>query len=387
MFTVTSNQSTFDRHYTRDVGGTIRWAKRFCDAKNVVFALVLTLKEGKCSVKQNNLNVIRLIGASLVLYGHSFVFLGLSAPNFLSWLPLRVLGVYMFFTISGYLITESWDRDPNLLRFFARRALRILPGLIICCLLTVFVLGVALTTLPLKDYFNNKYTWKYFSNIILYISHYLPGVFETNRVPNAVNGSLWSLPIEFFMYIMIAIVGLLSGNRWLIAMLTLISALITFFWAQRASQMVVMYASDIRQVFICGTYFLVGAVFYKFDLKRFLSLSVVSMAFIGMISLAPFAGWLSVLPWLMLPIVVLAFGLSYSPTLNWLTRTGDYSYGIYIYAFPIQQTIASLYPSMPLADYLLACSALVLACAILSWHLVERPALALKPRKPDFITG
>lgn len=333
-------------------------------------------------MKYNNLNVIRLIGASLVLYGHSFVFLGLREPLFLSWLPLGPLGVYIFFTISGYLITESWDRDPNLLRFFTRRALRIFPGLVICSLLSVLVLGPALTTLPLKDYFENQHTWGYLRNITLYIGYYLPGVFEANRVPNAVNGSLWSLPVEFFMYIVVAIVGFLRGNRWAIAALAVTSAVITFFWAQRASQMLVVYASDLRQMFICGTYFWVGAVFYKFDLKRFFSLSVVTMACIGMISLEPSVEVLRVLAWLLLPTVVLAFGLSYSPTLNWLTRSGDYSYGIYIYAFPVQQAVVYLYPSMHLGIYLPICFTLALVCAIFSWHLFERPALALKPRSP-----
>jgi peptidoglycan/LPS O-acetylase OafA/YrhL len=220
--------------------------------------------------------------------------------------------------------------------------------------------------------------------IALYIGYYLPGVFETNRVPNAVNGSLWSLPVEFLMYIVVAAVGFLRGNRWAFAALTVTSAVITFFWAQHASQMVVVYASDLRQVFICGTYFWVGAVFYKFDLKRYFSLSVAVMACVAMISLESSAEALSVLAWVLLPTVVLAFGLSYSPTLNWLTRSGDYSYGIYIYAFPIQQIVIYLYPSMSLRIYLPICFALTLVCAIFSWHLIERPSLALKPRTPRF---
>lgn len=333
-------------------------------------------------MKDNNLNLLRLVGACLVLYGHSFVFLGLPAPLFMSWLPLGPLGVFIFFTISGYLITESWDRDPCLLRFFARRALRIFPGLAVCSLLSVLVLGAAITNLPLKDYFENQYTWKYLRNIALYISYYLPGVFESNRYPNAVNGSLWSLPVEFLMYIVCAIVGFLRGNRWAFAVLAAASVAITLIWAQRTSQMVVVYASDLRQAFICGTYFWIGAVFYKFDLKRYFSLSVVVMACVIIISLEPWSEVLSVAAWVLLPTVVLAFGLTHSPILNRLTRSGDYSYGIYIYAFPIQQTVAYLYPEMSLGTYLPICFALILVCAILSWHLVERPALAFKPRNP-----
>jgi len=330
----------------------------------------------------NNFNVLRLIGASLVLYGHSFTFLGLPAPLFLSWLPLGELGVYIFFIISGYLITESFERDSQLLRFFARRALRIFPGLIVCILLSVLILGPVLTTLPLQDYFENQYTWKYLHNIALYIGYYLPGVFESNRVPNAVNGSLWSLPVEFLMYIVVATSGFLGGNRWVFAALALISVMITLFWALRTTEMLVVYASDLRQAFICGTYFWAGAVFYKFDLKRFFSLSAVVIACVIILSLESWVEVLSVMAWVLLPTIVLAFGLSYSPMLNRLTRSGDYSYGIYIYAFPIQQTMVYLYPHMSLSSYLPLCFVLCGLCAILSWHLVEKPSLALKPRNP-----
>jgi peptidoglycan/LPS O-acetylase OafA/YrhL len=277
---------------------------------------------GSKKINRNNLNVVRLGAAILVLYGHSFIFLGLPNPLFLSWLPLGVLGVYIFFTISGYLITESWDRDPNLLRFIARRMLRIFPGLIVCVFLSILVLGPVFTTLPLKKYLESQYTWGYLKNIGLYITYYLPGLFETNRVPNAVNGSLWSLPVEFLMYIFIAILGCLHVNRWAIAILGLISGIITLFWAQQTSQMIIVYATDLRQVFICGTYFLVGALFYKFDLKRFFSITSVTFAFISLVILTPLNGVLNLFAWVLLPTIVLAFGLSYSRILNRLTSIG-----------------------------------------------------------------
>lgn len=329
----------------------------------------------------NNLNIIRLIAAFLVLYGHSFVFLGLREPLFLSWIPLGPLGVYIFFTISGYLIAESWDRDPHLGRFFARRALRIFPGLAICIVLSAFILGPLLTTLSLKDYFESNYTWGYLRNIALYSIYYLPEVFTHNRVPNAVNGSLWSLPAEFFMYIIVAVLGVMRSNRWMYLALAISFALLSFFWAQSTEQMLVIYATDVRQVVMCGIYFCVGSVFYKFNIKRYFSLSVVMLAVIALVSLEASIPALAVAAWILLPIVTLAFGFEYSPLLNRLIRTGDYSYGIYIYAFPIQQTMVYLYPNISIGSYLLICSVLTLICAILSWHLVEQRALSLKPRR------
>jgi len=329
----------------------------------------------------NNLNFVRLFGASLVLYGHSFVFLGLPEPLFLSLQPLGALGVLIFFTISGYLITESWDRDPNLSRFIARRMLRIFPALVVCTLLSILVLGPALTTRDYASYFSDARTWQYLRNILLYIVYYLPGVFETNRVPNAVNGSLWSIPIEVLMYVMVMLIGVLGNRRWGFALLALGSAAVSFFWAARAPEVVVVYGSDMRQVFICGTYFWLGAVFYKFDLKRYFTLPLLVLAFTALLCLEPWPGLLTIGAWVLLPTIVLAFGLSHSPSLSRLMRQGDYSYGIYIYAFPIQQTMVTYFPQMPIVSYLIACFGLTLACAVVSWHLIEQPSLALKPRR------
>lgn len=332
-------------------------------------------------MKSNNLDALRLIAAGLVFYGHSFVFLGLPAPLFLSWLPLGSLGVFIFFIISGYLVSESWARDPHLFRFFARRGLRIFPGLAVCILLSVFVLGPLFTTRGLHDYFHDQYTWGYLRNIALYISYYLPGVFETNRLPNAVNGSLWSLPVEFLMYIMVSFMGVLRGNRWAFAALFAASAAISLFWAQSAPQMVVVYAFDLRQVFLCGTYFWAGAVFGKFALTRYFSGSALLMACFLLLCLEPWPAWLAVASWGLLPLVVLGFGLEYSPMLAGLARRGDYSYGVYIYAFPVQQAVAFAWPGIGIVGYVLASGAITLILAMLSYHLIERRALTMKPRR------
>ncbi len=332
-------------------------------------------------MRDNNLNFLRLVGASLVLYGHSFVFLDLPEARFLSWLPMGPLGVFIFFTISGFLITASWDKDPHLVRFLARRCLRIFPALIVCILLSVFVLGPLLTSLSLKEYFANQHTWGYLRNIFLYISYYLPGVFESNRVPNAVNGSLWTLPIEFSLYFMVAIVGVFQGNRWVTLLLAIISSLVTLFWAQQSPEMLVVYASDVRQVFICGTFFWVGAVFYKFNLQRFFSTSLMAVSIILMICLESNTKLLATASWILLPTAVLTFGLTQNKFFSWLTQHGDYSYGIYIYAFPIQQTVATFNPNIELGSYLATCFFLTLFCAMCSWHFIENPALKLKPRK------
>ncbi len=330
--------------------------------------------------RDNHLDLLRLIAASLVFYSHSFALLGRPSPQFLSWIDLGTLGVYIFFIVSGYLISASWEQDPSLPRFFARRALRIFPGLWVCVLLTLFLLGPLLTTRGLPAYFTDWRTWRYLGNLGLYTSYYLPGVFETVRYPNAVNGSIWTLPIEFLMYLVVAGAGVLRGNRWFFVGLFATSAALAFFWASRAPSPLVVFAMDAREIFICGTYFWAGAVFRKFNLDRHCSLTWALLAGAGMLSLMAWPRLLGVAAWVLLPFPVLSFGLSHSP-LAALTRRGDYSYGIYIYAFPFQQTVTFLAPHLGLMPYLLICGAVILSMAMLSFHLVERRALALKPRR------
>ena len=335
----------------------------------------------------NNLTALRWFAAGLVLYGHAFVFLGLPEPLFLQWVPMGPLGVYIFFAISGYLVAQSWERDPHVLRFLAKRALRIFPGLAVCTLLSVLVLGPLLTTLDAGTYWRNEHTRGYLTNMALYITYHLPGVFANNRLPHAVNGSLWSLPVEFFMYLLLALLGLLAAafkavsNRllaWAVGVMALVFMLLAALWAGTTTEALVMYRTDLRQVPMCGVYFLVGASLFCFKLNKYFTLSNVLLALVLWLCLGVQPHWFAMAAWVVLPFVVLAFGLARQP---WLVRmhARDYSYGIYIYAFPVQQTLVSFWPEMALPAYLLSTLVITVALAALSWHFVEKPALKLKP--------
>jgi peptidoglycan/LPS O-acetylase OafA/YrhL len=330
---------------------------------------------------RNNLTALRWLAAGLVLYGHSFVFLGLPEPSFMGWVQLGPLGVYIFFAISGYLVAQSWESDPHLIRFLKRRALRIFPGLIVCTVLTVLVLGPLLTDLRLVDYFKSPYTKGYLMNMALYINYNLPGVFETNHYPKAVNGSLWTLPAEFSMYLALAIFGFtrIPQIGWVAAALGLMA--LSNFWATQSPDPLVIYGTDVRQVVICGVYFWVGAAFFRHKVSRIFSTTSIFAAAIVWLSLSRWPEIFVMASWVMLPFLALAFGLASNP---WLSRLAnyDYSYGIYIYAFPMQQTVAKFWPQMPMGVYLAITSAATFALAALSWHWIERPALRLKPTRP-----
>ena len=327
----------------------------------------------------NNFNLVRLAAAWLVLFGHGFQFLGLPEPRFLSSWPLGVLGVYVFFAISGFLVTQSWQSDPHLLRFLARRALRIFPGLIVCVLGCALVLGPLVSSEPLAAYFSGGHVTHFLYNIVLYPVFYLPGVFADNRVAHAVNGSLWSLPLEFLCYVVLvatvwwvrrARTYLLVCGGWLVA---------TFAWALPAEEMVVVYGSDLRQFFLCGSFFWVGSAIARLGWQRHLTLTWVVLALVGLMCLARYPELLALAARVLLPVAVIGFGLAVSPLISRLTQHHDYSYGIYIYAFPVQQTVVWLWPDMAVTPYMLLCTLITLALAVASWRWIEQPALRLKP--------
>ena len=102
----------------------------------------------------NNLTALRWLAASMVLYGHSFVLLGLPEPVFMGWAPMAPLGGFIFFAISGYLVAQSWESDPDAVRFLQRRTLRIFPGLIVCIALSVFCSRASTDIAAAKDLFS-----------------------------------------------------------------------------------------------------------------------------------------------------------------------------------------------------------------------------------------
>jgi peptidoglycan/LPS O-acetylase OafA/YrhL len=326
----------------------------------------------------NNLTALRWLASLMVLYSHAFVFLGQQHPHFLGMIPIGPLGVWIFFSISGYLIMQSWMNDPHLLRFLTKRALRIFPALVVCILLSALVLGPVLSTLSLSAYFQHPLTWGYLDNIFLFITYPLPGVFADNKHANAVNGSLWSLPVEFFMYLVVAMVGFLKAPRWVWPLLGLLVILLAQLWAISASQVPIVYRTDVRQVVICGSFFIVGAAFYRYNIERFFNLSSVGAMTIAWLCLASVPDLFLLSGWLVLPFIALGFGLSKGLWLSQLTAH-DYSYGIYIYAFPVQQTLVFLYPQQTVSEHLISATLITVALAALSWHLVEKRALKLKP--------
>lgn len=325
----------------------------------------------------NHFNFLRMFAAFLVFYGHAHVFLAIPLHTIFD----HTIGLYLFFSISGYLISMSWDKDPSLKRFFINRSLRIFPALIVVTLLSVFLLGPIMTTWTLSDYFINKNILLYLKNVFLYISYALPGVFENNAVPNAVNGSLWSLPAEFFMYILVVFFGHgRNYTKYIVLMILLIFVIVTISWATTSHDIIVIYGTDLRQVFITGVYFWAGALMYHWNVKQYFSFESFALSMLCLIFLYQWNYAYTLASVFLIPFAVLSFGFSESKFLS-LFNKSDYSYGFYIYAFPVQQSIVYLYPHISFFYFLSIGFIITLIFAALSWHLIENPMLRIKVRK------
>ena len=169
--------------------------------------------------RNNSMNIMRLLAALAVIYGHASAVTGRGPGDlFLQFVGYKFIGgvaVDVFFVLSGFLITASAMSGKGIRYFVVSRVLRIYPALIICVVLSVFLLGPLLTVS--HEYWVSTATWRYlFGNATAYRTEYfLPGVFSGLHDP-AVNGSLWSLLVEVRLYLMVGIgfmVGVFSSKR------------------------------------------------------------------------------------------------------------------------------------------------------------------------------
>jgi peptidoglycan/LPS O-acetylase OafA/YrhL len=302
-----------------------------------------------------------------------------------SWLGCTpgAIAVDLFFLISGLLVTASLVRRRSIVDFVRARFFRIWPGLTVALMLTVFLLGPAYTSHSLHDYFASRGTWRYLlQNLLILhgIDVHLPGVFLQLPWPDAVNGSLWSLPIEVSCYLYLLAIWfvlhklftetrfrLLVGCGWLAFLAWHFAGLRYLSLEDSPGRLYYMFCS--------------GAALYVFKdhivlSKRWLAAAGLALA-LSTIQQQAFAITYSLLlPYAMAGLAFLPRG----PILRF-NRLGDYSYGTYIYAFPIQQALVATLPSLGVAGLVASSAAITLCLAVASWHFVEKPALRLARSK------
>ncbi|USK68315.1 acyltransferase family protein [Peribacillus asahii] len=328
------------------------------------------------SGRNNNFDIIRFLSALLVVFTHSYALtLGHERTEPLKLLTnqqstLGKLAVLIFFISSGFLITQSYDRSKDIVKFIKARILRIFPALIVIALLSVFFLGPILTTYPLRSYFTNHDTYNYLRVILLWdIPYNLPGVFEGNPWGPVVNGSLWTLFYEFACYIIVAVLGIVGwlSKKHLLLCLFVITNVLSF-----------LFVGNFLDLF---NGFAAGALLYIFRNKIKISGNYAICSVI-LISLGTFTNYFLEIFTLFGSYLVIY--LAFTPIINFsrFGKYGDFSYGIYIYGFPIQQLIVSFQIGAvePMANFIISLP-FILLMAVLSWHFVEKKALMFKKQK------
>ena len=341
--------------------------------------------------RNNNFNLIRFIAASLVLYSHShsLTVTGLNMDPLMASTGISFgnFAVHVFFITSGFLVTASLLNRADMKVFLKARILRIVPGLFVANLFTVFVIGTLFTILPLNYYFGEKELYRYMvTNTVLLFDDLrwtLPGVFLSNPYEKAVNGSLWTLPYEVQMYAILVLIGLLTYTRAKLLNTRSILWLTGLGSLALVGYNIVHYIDTQKMIYwpVLGGMFFTGAAAYLLR-GRIVMSSLIALPMLA--SLYYYAtGWppgttYFVLYWLFLTYLTLY--LSYVPRgpLLHYNKLGDYSYGLYIYAFPIQQALVSHFPDISPDQLTYAAYPLTLIAAVLSWHFVEKKALTLK---------
>jgi peptidoglycan/LPS O-acetylase OafA/YrhL len=342
--------------------------------------------------RDNNFNLIRLLAAALVLVSHSWPLTAtLGEPlEGVAGFSLGHFGVDIFFVVSGFLVTGSLLARPTLMDFARSRALRIFPALVASAWATAFVVGPLVSALPLGRYLAHPDAWRYaLQNSVTWplgVCWWLPGVFLQNPGGPAVNGALWSLPWELTMYVLLFMLGL-----WLLRergprsttelkFVVCVVAIATALGHGLNEAFGLTHRFELVQGLRLTALFFTAGALCLFRGRIPLSMGLLGSAIAALVlALVTGRGWHGLYP-LALAYLVVWLALVPAGLIRLYNRLGDYSYGFYLWQFPIQQWIVLRNPDASPLELMLTAAPVTLVLAVLSWHFVEAPSLALKRR-------
>jgi len=334
--------------------------------------------------RDNNFNLMRLGAAIMVVLSHSFI-LSYNEPNSIPR-GIGYLAVNCFFIMSGFLVCKSVIQRRGTIAFFKARMLRIYPALILAILFCVLVIGPINTTTTLFEYFTHLETYKFlFKNslLVLGVEFHLPSVFGSVGPERMVNAPIWTLVYEIYLYVFLGILGAItlknseSENR-------LFKTLVITF----SSIALVLYVYNITQkgfdsrffgnIVRFSSLFGIGAVFYvlRYWIKLSPIILILLVILLGISISAPLihkAVLYPIIGYVLIYIAYIPKGL-----LLQFNKVGDYSYGVYIFAYPIQQSISHWYKGLTTIELFVSSLTISLVLAMMSWHCIEKRALRLK---------
>jgi peptidoglycan/LPS O-acetylase OafA/YrhL len=330
--------------------------------------------------RDNNFNLMRVVAAALVILTHAFGFTGNGqfeplkttfGVSFGTW------SVDVFFVASGFLIAKSWDTNQSIARFLWARFTRIYPALWACVAVCVFAIGWSFTTLSTRDYLQHTETLKFVvanSTLLPFgVFPSLPGTFAHQG--GNINVSLWTLPYELKMYLALLVLGkfrLLYVRGVVVAVILVAFTLHAWTFANGNSETPLASYSRFAFVFFSGTFFYLNR-------ERIVLHPVavmIALTCLGASLLMENVAFRALVLSLVTPYLVMYCAYVPAGPIRAYNRLGDYSYGLYIYGMPIQQTVLALAGGkMSVAANFSISLAFAIIAAVISWHVIEKRAL------------
>jgi len=333
--------------------------------------------------RTSGFDYLRLVLSILVLLFHSVdACYGIPAVDALFASPLRPIAralLPMFFALSGFLVAGSLARSRTIRSFLWMRVIRIYPALTVEVLLSALIIGPLLTTVPLSEYFSSNIFFRYILNITGHISFDLPGVFLANPHPRTVNAQLWTVPFELYCYIALAVLAVVGLKRrpW-IGLCSIVLVCVALLSYKNANGNLALTPVGPVSGYLLVASFLAGVSIYFFkEFVPFNGLFAIAAALGSVMLLAVVPGGDFMVP---LPIayITVYLGLCDPPRLK-LIQGADYSYGIYLYGYVVQQALVAtnIIPRLWYWNFCLSLLAVSMFAAF-SWYVIEKPALKLK---------
>jgi peptidoglycan/LPS O-acetylase OafA/YrhL len=330
--------------------------------------------------RHNCFDLMRHIAALAVLVSHHYALSGLVEPNFsgkfifgmnaISWGGLAVL---IFFSISGYLVTKSFIRSEGFVDYMNKRTRRLFPGLIVCCAILVFLVMPFYNGNHLIAFFDPA-SWNSFIRSVMLLRLDFPTPVAAFKYHNIMNGSLWTLSSEFLCYVLAAI-ALGYSKTWRAPAVILALCIAAMLYTLESRSEFIFYQIKSARFLPFLIVFAVGSLMATTESTWNNTKSRIVLAVLSILTLIATSQTKEayILGNIAIAVSVLAIGTSFKDRL--ISGKYDISYGIYIYAWPVQQIVInetglSLYPS------LLLTVAITLVLAAASWRFVEKPFLA-----------
>lgn len=325
--------------------------------------------------RNNSFDIARILAAFMVLVSHHFALSGLTEPRVAGFESAGGLAVVIFFAISGYLISLSALRSRDFTSFMIKRVRRILPALILCAIIVNIVLGKVFSpNLELIELIKNSF------RTIGFNGHALMATSTDFGVSKLINGSLWTLPLEVMCYLLVGVIMIISNKKepYIIVMVSLIILSYYFYYNKTTAN---IFSVPVELIFPRSLAFFIGSVMAMYE-KSWNNMKIKSFIVIFM-SIYMFGASdniinLKISGYILFSVLTIVACTTINDKL--ISGRFDYSYGIYIYAFPIQQLVINK-TKLGFYSGMLVSAIIVIILSAISWHLVESRFLRKKTKE------